>query len=246
MFGAILYTCEAWGDLTEFADDLVVIEHELVKRAIGVKKTACNDTVYYELQRPNIIAKIKDRQHAFFKKMLQLSEEEAIIGHIIHLCKDSSIINYYFNLKDNNCTSDLERLNRKIHTVNSSLIEYYRNLVGSEKPCIYSCFVNDYYRIIITRWRLSCHRLNVETGRHIRPRVPREQRICLSCGILEDEQHVLFVCPIYNNIRQEYEELLTANGTVTKILNPDRDSIISTAKLLYDIEKLRKQLKLQK
>ncbi len=150
VFGAILYTCEAWGDLTEFADDLVVIEHELVKRAIGVKKTACNDTLYYELQRPNIIANIKDKQHAFFKKMLQLSEEEeAIIGHIIHLCKDSSIINYYFNLKDNNCTSDLERLNRKIHTVNSSLIEYYRNLVGSEKPCIYSCYMNDYYRIII-------------------------------------------------------------------------------------------------
>ena len=244
VLGALLYACETWGDLTEFADELVVIEHGLIKKALGVKATACNDTVYYELQRPSIIAKIKDRQHAFFQKMLGLSEEDAIIGNVIRLCKDSSIIQYYSSLKDNNRIADLERLNRKIRIVDNSLIEYYRNLVGYEKSCIYSCFVNDHYRTIITRWRLSCHRLKIETGRHIRPRVPREQRVCLTCGVLEDEQHVIFVCPLYNGIRREYDELLR-NRTITMFLNPNRDNIVSTARLLHTIEKLRKELKLQ-
>ena len=246
VLGALLYACETWGNLDEIADELLVIEHELLKRALGVKKTACNDTVYFELQRPNIIAKMKDRQYDFFQKLLNLNEEDAIIGYIIELCKDSSIIKYYYNLVGNYRSSDLDRLNRKVNTANSSLIQYYRNLVGNEKPCIYNCFMNDYYRVIITRWRLSCHRLRVETGKYTHPRLPREQRVCSLCGILEDEQHVIFVCPIYNNIRLDYEELLSTNNTITMLLNPNRELVITTAKLLYDIENLRKDMKLQK
>ena len=184
VLGALLYGCETWGDINELADELRVIEHGLVKRGIGVKVTACNDTVFYELQRPNIISTIKDRQYAFFNKIMNLSAEDAIIGYIISLCKDCSIIKYYQQLNDNNRVSDLERLNRKINTVNTPLIVYYRNLVSREKSCIYNSYINDYYRIIITRWRLSCHRLKVETGRHIRPRVPRKQRVCNTCKIL--------------------------------------------------------------
>ena len=45
VLGALLYGCETWGDITEFADELVVIEHQLIKRALGIKSTACNDTV---------------------------------------------------------------------------------------------------------------------------------------------------------------------------------------------------------
>ena len=101
-------------------------------------------------------------------------------------------------------------------------------------------------RVIITRWRLSCHRLRVETGRYTHPRLPREQRVCSLCGILEDEQHVIFVCPIYNNIRLDYEELLSTNNTITMLLNPNRELVITTAKLLYDIENLSKDMKLQK
>ena len=245
VLGALLYGCETWGDINELADELRVIEHGLVKRGIGVKVTACNDTVYYELQRPDIIATIKDRQYAFFNKIMNLSAEDAIIGYIISLCKDCSIIKYYQQLNDNNRVLDLERLNRKINTVNTPLIVYYRNLVSREKSCIYNSYINDYYRIIITRWRLSCHRLKVETGRHIRPRVPREQRVCNTCKILEDESHVVFVCPLYESIRKEYGQLLKEGTTITMLLSPDRDNIISTARLLYDIENLRKELKLQ-
>ena len=238
VLGAMLYGCETWGDLSEFADELVVIEHGLVKRALSIKSTACNDTVYFELQRPSVIATIKDRQYAFFQKVLNLSTEDALIGNVISLCKDCSIITYYYDLKGNNCILDLERLNRKIHTVNTPLVEYYKNLVGTEKSCIYNCYINDYYRIIISRWRLSCHRLKVETGRHIRPRVPREQRVCGTCNIIEDEQHVVFVCPLYQTIRTELEDLLRKNTTITMFINPDRYSIILTARMLFSIEKL--------
>ena len=116
-------------------------------------------------------------------------------------------------------------------------------LVGLENSCIYSHYINDYYRIIITRWRLSSHKLMVEVGRHRRPIVPREERVCSMCGVLEDEQHVIFTCPLYDNIRNKYEEVVT-NRTIAKFLNPDSNMVVSTARLLYGIEKLRKDLKL--
>ena len=127
--------------------------------------------------------------------------------------------------------------------MDSSLIVYYRNIVGLENSCIYSHYINDYYRIIITRWRLSSHKLMVEVGRHRRPIVPREERVCSMCGVLEDEQHVIFICPLYDNIRNKYEEVF-ANRTIAKFLNPDSNMVVSTARLLYGIEKLRKDLKL--
>ena len=243
VLGAILYSCETWGIIDEIADELVVIDRQLVKRALGVKASTCNDTVFYEIKRPSIIAKIKDRQYAFFKKIMNLTEEDAVIKNIISLCEDSSIIQYYYHLNDNNCTLDIERLNRKISNMDSSLIVYYRNLVGLENSCIYSHYINDYYRIIITRWRLSSHKLMVEVGRHRRPIVPREERVCSMCGVLEDEQHVIFTCPLYDNIRKEYEEVVT-NRTIAKFLNPNSNMVVSTARLLYGIEKLRKDLKL--
>ena len=243
VLGAILYSCETWGIIDEIADELVVIDRQLVKRALGVKASTCNDTVFYEIKRPSIIAKIKDRQYAFFRKIMNLTKEDAVIKNIISLCEDSSIIQYYYHLNDNNCTLDIERLNRKIGNMDSSLIVYYRNLVGLENSCIYSHYINDYYRIIITRWRLSSHKLMVEVGRHRRPIVPREERVCSMCGVLEDEQHVIFTCPLYDNVRNEYEEVVT-NRTIAKFLNPDSNMVVSTARLLYGIEKLRKDLKL--
>ena len=124
VLGAILYSCETWGIIDEIADKLVVIDRQLVKRALGVKASTCNDTVFYEIKRPSIIAKIKDRQYAFFKKIMNLTEEDAVIKNIIGLCEDSSIIQYYYHLNDNNCTLDIERLNRKISNMDSSLIVY--------------------------------------------------------------------------------------------------------------------------
>ena len=98
---------------------------------------------------------------------------------------------------------------------------------------------------IISRWRLSNHKLKIETGRYTPPIIERRNRVCNLCGVLENEHHVIFNCPLYNCIRLKYTDLLSSENSVKKILNPSRDRIIETGKFLYEIEKEREKLKLQ-
>ena len=52
--------------------------------------------------------------------------------------------------------------------------------------------IQDYLRITFSRYRLSSHRLRVETWRY--KGVPHDQRVC-SCGLgVQDEFHI-FLCP---------------------------------------------------
>lgn len=55
----------------------------------------------------------------------------------------------------------------------------------------------------IARFRLSSHNLRIELGRHKRPFIPAEERLCEKCRVVEveDEYHCLMVCPHWNNIR---------------------------------------------
>ena len=85
----------------------------------------------------------------------------------------------------------------------------------------------------IARFRISSHTLEIETGRHRRPKVPVEERTCKICesNSVEDEQHFLIEClapeivqlrkkltataitckPNYKNLnnREKFNEILT-------------------------------------
>jgi exonuclease III len=49
----------------------------------------------------------------------------------------------------------------------------------------------------ISRFRMSSHKLRIETGRHENPKIPDEERFCLKCNTneIEDEIHCLLLCP---------------------------------------------------
>ena len=51
--------------------------------------------------------------------------------------------------------------------------------------------------IFFSKSRLSSHCLNIEQGRHKKPKVPLENRICHNCSMsmIEDEIHFLLQCP---------------------------------------------------
>ena len=57
---------------------------------------------------------------------------------------------------------------------------------------------------MITRFRTSSHKLNVEIGRH--HNVSRRNRICTKCNLrdIEDEYHFIFICPLYNDLRHKF------------------------------------------
>ena len=103
--------------------------------------------------------------------------------------------------------------------------------------------LSDYYRVIISRWRLSNHRLNIETSRYTNPITVRNDRVCTLCKVVEDEQHVIFECPRYTNIRNQYNHL-TINRNINSFLQPGYNDMIDTASFIYAIEAERSDLKL--
>ena len=55
---------------------------------------------------------------------------------------------------------------------------------------------------MIGRLRTSSHNLKLEMGR--RSRTPREQRLCVCGNGVEDEEHFLVKCLLYDDIRRKH------------------------------------------
>ena len=67
-------------------------------------------------------------------------------------------------------------------------------------------------RNALTRFRTSCHDLNIAVGRDMN--VDREFRYCNFClqnnaTCIEDEFHFLFICPRYNAYRRANKSPIT-------------------------------------
>ena len=71
-----------------------------------------------------------------------------------------------------------------------------------------------------TKFRTSNHKLAIETLRYTRPVIPREQRLCKCCdqSEIEDENHIIFVCKNYKDLRetffQKIQTILDVNPTI--------------------------------
>ena len=79
---------------------------------------------------------------------------------------------------------------------------------------------------LMARFRLSCHHLAVETGRW--RDVDIDDRKCTLCtmGSVQDEHHVLFVCPALSPVRVDFPTLFSHNrfSHVQKLFQVDRSS----------------------
>ena len=63
-------------------------------------------------------------------------------------------------------------------------------------------------RILFCKLRVSDHELEVENGRHCG--IPRSERLCKHCGVVEDEAHFLLNCALYDDIRTERDDGFSA------------------------------------
>jgi len=74
----------------------------------------------------------------------------------------------------------------------------------------------------LSRFKCSNHRLEVECGRHAKPEsVPRKDRVCRLCplGVVEDEDHLLLVCPAHHDIRCKFGQQLGKQLTPCSLLH---------------------------
>ena len=257
MFAAILYSCEAWGNIEVIAEQILLMERKALKRCLGVKKSVPNDILYHELNIPDIIAKTMKLQQKFFAKIMMLEPHQAIVRQLLDIFiadeeysqnEDSFLAHYlrlhtdhldtntpYNSIVENNLKERKERLQNE----QTTKITQYRDITNLEhNTALYTSFVNDNLRMIVTRWRLSCHKLRIETGRYSNPITPREQRQCKICFVVEDEHHALFHCPIHTFVRLKYHSLLCKYNTVPLILNPQcSGDVVMIGMFLEEIEK---------
>ena len=125
-------------------------------------------------------------------------------------------------------------------------ITLYKEITNLEyNATLYQSFVNDELRMRITRWRLSCHKLRIETGRYTFPSIPRNERLCKICSVVEDELHALFQCPAHIFIRFKFHSILCKYNTVKLILNPQsREDVIMVGMFIGELEKNMTKLKM--
>ena len=64
-------------------------------------------------------------------------------------------------------------------------------------------------RSVISKFRLKSHTLQVQKGRHSKPKTPLEDRLCIQCnqGAIENEKLLLFACRLYNDIHAPFIRL---------------------------------------
>ena len=264
MFAAILYSCETWGSVDEIAEQLLTMERKALKSCLGVKSGVPNDIIYHELNIPDIIAKIRKQQQGFFAKTMMLEPEEAIIRQLVdrfsadeEYCQDEdSFLAYYLRLQ----TDHMENPTSTQNIIESNILERKERLQNGEttkttlykeitnleyNQALYRSFVNDELREIITRWRLSCHKLRIETGRYTNPITPRDERKCRICQVVEDERHALFHCAAHQFIRLKFFSLICKYSTVSLILNPQSsDDVVKVATYIGELEKNMIKLKM--
>ena len=97
------------------------------------------------------------------------------------------------------------------------------------------------YTVALYPIHFSPPKLRIETGRYERPFVPRDERLCAVCHVLEDEDRVIFKHAVSNDTRIKFNRLLSINNTVKKVLNPKYEFIKETANLLYEIDKIKEK-----
>ena len=95
-------------------------------------------------------------------------------------------------------------------------------------------------RILFCRFRVSNHKLPVETGRYIN--LPHDQRICHLCNSnnLGDEFHYLFECTYFSNDRKKFlKNYFIKNPNMLKmytLFNSEKylKSIVGFIKVIFD------------
>ena len=239
LFCSILYGFEVFGNIDCVEKDLRLAEQKALRAILKVKKGTSIDLLYNELKRADIISVIKEAQFKFFAKLGTLEEEEALVISILRLCENTPIVEYYRSLLPDSRKKNIDERERRVIESDAPMLQYYRSMLNpKKKSSIYSNFVDDLKRQVITRWRLSNHKLLIETGRYRVPYVERADRKCHECGVIEDESHAIFICPAFSFFRVNHQRLLEKYQSVQTFLDPEAIDIYEVAEFLSEIDEV--------
>ena len=157
-----------------------------------------------------------------------------------------------FKMKVQNCITKIyhDHMFKSINC-NSKLRSYvsFKNNYSLEK------YINIYdvplcWRKLYCSFRISCHNLEIERGRYVKPSIPPDKRYCRICkNGAETELHFILVCKEYCDLRDKLFKICTLfidnflnlhdDLKFTYLLNSTQDIIIkSVMEYIYTADKL--------
>ena len=145
----------------------------------------------------------------------------------------------------------------KVHTHQIFQAEWKTKLEASTKADTYRKFKTEMKaesyiktlnirkeRVAFTKFRVSDHKLYIETGRHQRPIIPRENRFCFICANkIEDEQHFLLECKLYGSQNKFTRLIENSDDTFTTLTNDEKFIHLMTQEDEQTTEHIAKEIR---
>ena len=215
---SLLYGCESW--LTEHYKDIEQKYIGALRALLGVREATRADIILRETGMPTLKELVRKRTSTFIKKNIRGDIEDTPLAKSYKKCQDAGTKGYRYlkSVLDNPNCHTLDELKRTFNTVPGTRATTYRAINPEfQVHQVYTAtnYIEESKRIVFTRFRLSSHRLKVETGRW--SRIPRENRLC-QCGTVQDENHVLFDCEKTNRIREKYSINRELYGDIAELM----------------------------
>ena len=233
LVGSVLsYAAEVWG--YHPAPEIEKIHTRFCRHTLGVKRSTNLSALYCELGRKPLLIfrqlrmikywiKLRQTDDILLKHMYTMLMHDANNGityndmnwasHIKSLL-DKLGLTYLWYLPSNRNIS-YPSIKRRImlqydqillSNINEStrLSSYSKFKQTTEIESYLNIIKNKSFRISLSRFRLSSHKLEIEMGRYTG--TERENRLCTQCNMhsVEDEYHFLLVCPKYIELRRKY------------------------------------------
>ena len=131
---------------------------------------------------------------------------------------------------------------------NSQRLASYSRIKHSFESESYLDYISERkYKIALSKFRLSSHNLEIETGRY--NSISRSERICRLCqmNVVQDEFHFLLTCTTYTNLRRKYFKPYycrwpTLNMFDRLMTNTGKTEILNLSKYIFFASKLRNEI----
>ena len=165
----------------------------------------------YELNKPSFYSKVMKILKSYTNVNNELNELESITIH-----QQSQFI--LSNAKNKYVTFWKHKLD------NSSKLSFYSTFKSEYKLEDYLTTIrNASQRKAATKFRISCHKLQIKYGRY--HNIPREQRLCINLydtNEIEDEYHFALSCNYYREDRNSTNNILQRQCNETPISYPEQ------------------------